>query len=93
MLTQTGFVDIQVGSPIDTFGGARGEPNARRFKVYGYSFLARKPAEGQALMRLVEDFKHQRFDYQSGFAGAMRALKRQPRRETEAALEHWYFPR
>ena len=44
MLAQTGFVDIQVSSPIDTFGGARGEPNARRFKVYGYSFLARKPA-------------------------------------------------
>ena len=27
----------------DTFGGASGEKNARRFEVYGYSFLGRKP--------------------------------------------------
>lgn len=25
----------------DTFGGARGEPNARVYAVYGYPFLAR----------------------------------------------------
>jgi hypothetical protein len=29
--------------PVDTFGGAKGEPNARRFEVFGYAFIARKP--------------------------------------------------
>jgi len=32
-----------IGPPMDTFRGARGEKNARRFAVYGYAFLARKP--------------------------------------------------
>lgn len=43
MLKETGFVDIRVSSQYDTFGGARGEKNARRFEVYGYTFMARKP--------------------------------------------------
>ncbi len=43
MLEGIGFVDVMVGPPIDTFGGASGEKNARRFEVYGYPFLARKP--------------------------------------------------
>jgi len=43
MLEENGFVDVKVGSPIDTFQGAGGEKNARRFEVYGYPFLARKP--------------------------------------------------
>jgi hypothetical protein len=43
MLEEIGFVDVLVGPPVDTFGGASGEKNARRFEVYGYSFLARKP--------------------------------------------------
>ena len=43
MLEEIGFVDVQVGAPTDTFGGANGEKNARRFEVYGYPFLARKP--------------------------------------------------
>lgn len=43
MLEETGFVDIRVSRPFDTFGGARGEPKARKFEVYGYAFLARKP--------------------------------------------------
>lgn len=43
MLEQSGFVDVRIGSPVDTFAGAGGEGNARRFDVYGYSFLARKP--------------------------------------------------
>lgn len=43
MLKETGFADIRVSSPYDTFGGARGEKNARRFEVYGYTFMARKP--------------------------------------------------
>ena len=43
MLEDTGFVDIQIGEAIDTFGGAEGEEKARAFEVYGYAFLARKP--------------------------------------------------
>jgi len=33
---------------VDTFGGARGEGNARTFEVFGYAFLARKPEIGRA---------------------------------------------
>jgi hypothetical protein len=43
MLTDTGFTDIQIGPPVDTFAGATGEANARTFQVYGYAFLAHKP--------------------------------------------------
>jgi hypothetical protein len=43
MITEIGFVDVVIGSPVDTFAGAGGEKNARRFGVYGYAFLARKP--------------------------------------------------
>jgi hypothetical protein len=42
MLEEIGFVDVAIGPPVDTFGGASGEKNARRFEVYGYPFLARK---------------------------------------------------
>lgn len=44
MLEQAGFIDVGIGSGVDTFGDAGGEKNARRFEVYGYAFLARKPA-------------------------------------------------
>ncbi len=44
MLEQAGFVDIAVGPPVDTFGGAGGEKNARAYEVYGYAFLARRPS-------------------------------------------------
>ncbi|HJN97099.1 MAG: hypothetical protein QGG54_04925 [Gammaproteobacteria bacterium] len=43
MLLDSGFEDVQIGPPVDTFGGASGETNARQFGVYGYAFLARKP--------------------------------------------------
>jgi hypothetical protein len=43
MLEEIGFTDVVVGPPVDTFGGAHGEANARTFDVYGYAFLARKP--------------------------------------------------
>ncbi len=43
MLEEIGFVNIEIGSPYDTFGEARGEEKARLFEVYGYTFLARKP--------------------------------------------------
>jgi hypothetical protein len=42
LLEEMGFVDVTIGAPMDTFQGARGEKNARRFEVYGYPFLARK---------------------------------------------------
>ena len=42
MLEQVGFVDVAIGPPVDTFAGAPGEKNARRFAVFGYAFLARK---------------------------------------------------
>ena len=40
---EVGFLDVTVGPPVDTFGGAHGEPNARAFDVNGYPFMARKP--------------------------------------------------
>jgi len=45
MLEEIGFVDIRIGEPYDTFGGARGERKARLFSVYGYTFMARKPGD------------------------------------------------
>ena len=43
MLEDAGFVDVQIGEAVDTFGGAAGEEKARAFEVFGYAFLARKP--------------------------------------------------
>lgn len=43
MLEQAGFIEVAVGYPVDTFAGATGEENARRFQVFGYPFLARTP--------------------------------------------------
>ena len=43
MLEDVGFVEVQIGPPVDTFGGARGEEKARAFEVFGYAFLARTP--------------------------------------------------
>ena len=43
MLKEVGFVQANIGPPCDTFGSAKGEPNARKFEVYGYPFLAAKP--------------------------------------------------
>jgi hypothetical protein len=43
MMKEIGFVDVQASKPYDTFGEARGEKSARRFEVYGYAFIARKP--------------------------------------------------
>lgn len=43
MMKEIGFIDIQVSKPFDTFGEARGEEKARKFEVYGYTFMARKP--------------------------------------------------
>jgi hypothetical protein len=43
MLEECGFVNIEIGPPVDTFGGAGGESEARLFEVYGYAFLSHKP--------------------------------------------------
>ncbi len=43
MIEDSGFIDVQIGPPVDTFGGAGGEEKARKFDVSGYAFLARKP--------------------------------------------------
>jgi hypothetical protein len=43
MLEETGFVEVRIGDPVDTFGGSEGEEKARAYEVFGYSFLARKP--------------------------------------------------
>ena len=43
MLEGIGFTGVQIGAPVDTFAGASGEKNARRFEVFGYPVLARKP--------------------------------------------------
>ncbi len=43
MLEDIGFVNVDIGPPHDTFGGAGGEENARRFEVFGYDFIAYKP--------------------------------------------------
>jgi hypothetical protein len=42
MLEQSGFVNVEIGPPVDTFGGAGGESKARMFEVHGYAFLAHK---------------------------------------------------
>ena len=44
MLEDSGFVDVRIGEAVDTFGGAGGEANARAYQVFGYAFLAIKPA-------------------------------------------------
>jgi hypothetical protein len=43
MLEESGFVDVRIGEPVDTFGGSNGEEKARTYQVFGYSFLARNP--------------------------------------------------
>lgn len=36
--------DVVIGPRVDTFAGASDEAKARTFQVYGYPFLAGKPA-------------------------------------------------
>jgi hypothetical protein len=43
MLEDTGFADVRISDPFDTFAGASGEEKARAFDVHGYTFLARRP--------------------------------------------------
>jgi hypothetical protein len=48
MLQDSGFTDVVIGQSVDTFGGAGGEAKARAFEVYGYAFMASRPADGLA---------------------------------------------
>ena len=48
MLQDSGFTDVVTGEAVDTFGGARGQDNARAFDVHGYAFLAQRPPESPA---------------------------------------------
>jgi hypothetical protein len=50
-LEEIGFDDVRIGEPVDTFGGATGEANARAFDVNGYAFFARKPSLSPAPVR------------------------------------------
>ena len=42
MLEDSGFEQVTIGPPVDTFAGATGEAKARSFDVYGHAFLARR---------------------------------------------------
>jgi hypothetical protein len=44
MLQDSGFTDVVIGEAVDTFGGASGEDKARAYEVYGYAFMAGRPA-------------------------------------------------
>ena len=44
LLEASGFTDVTIGEAVDTFGGAKGEANARTFEVYGYAFSGVKDA-------------------------------------------------
>lgn len=43
MLEDSGFTDVRISDPVDTFAGAGGEEKARAFAVFGYTFMARRP--------------------------------------------------
>jgi hypothetical protein len=43
VVCDAGFVAVELGPAVDTFGGAPREPNARRFEVFGHPFYACKP--------------------------------------------------
>ncbi len=42
MLEDCGFTGVDIGPPVDTFRGARGEEKARAFEVFGHAFLAHR---------------------------------------------------
>lgn len=42
-MADNSLIDIRVSEPHDILGELRGEKNARRFKAYGDTFVARKP--------------------------------------------------
>ena len=51
MLEQSGFVDVQIGTPVDTFSGAGGESKARLFEVTQAAELWRLPRDDGPMKR------------------------------------------
>lgn len=43
LMETAGLTDVRVGPPVDAFGGAPGETNARKFEVFAHAFSAVKP--------------------------------------------------
>ena len=43
IVKRAGFVDVEVGTPVDVLAGAKGEPPARPFEPFGVAIRARKP--------------------------------------------------
>jgi len=43
ILEGVGLVEVEFGPEVDTYAGASGEGNARRFGTYGYAFRGHKP--------------------------------------------------
>ena len=43
MIRGAGLVDVELGPPVDTFGGTEGEAQARQFGTLGYPIRARRP--------------------------------------------------
>ena len=43
MLEDSGFTEVRISDPFDTFAGAGGEEKARAFEVLAFTFLARRP--------------------------------------------------
>ncbi|MPZ72403.1 MAG: hypothetical protein GEU74_04115 [Nitriliruptorales bacterium] len=48
LLEEAGYAHIAIGPAVDTFAGAQGERNARRFSTFGHAFLAVKVAHFDA---------------------------------------------
>ncbi len=43
MLEDVGFVDVEIGPPVDVFAGGTGAENAKAYEVFGYAFLTHRP--------------------------------------------------
>jgi hypothetical protein len=42
IIRRAGFVDVELGQPIDVLAGAKGEPPARPFEPFGVAIRARR---------------------------------------------------
>jgi hypothetical protein len=46
IIRQAGFVDVELGEPVDVLAGAKGEPPARPFEPFGIAIRARRSGVG-----------------------------------------------
>src|SRR5215472_11182153 len=53
MLQDSGFTDVEVSEPVDTFGGAKGEGKARAFEVYGTHSWHAAPPDSSDLLTAI----------------------------------------